>query len=141
VNRARATVTLRVRSSKTASGFCPATRVDGGRVWAGPFWGLIARRYDVVNGRFRLHVGRFRDRATELSQKIPWRVSDEADVGRHLHIRARRLWPRSPRRFHQSLHNAGGVFPSIIKPPAEGCWRLRFTSGSASGKLIVLVRD
>ena len=141
VDRARATVRLRVRSYKTASRFCPATRVDGQRVWAGPFWGLIVRRYDVVNGRFRLHVGQYRDRATGLSQKIPWRVSGEADVGRRLDIRARRLPPRSPRRFHQRLHNAGGIFPSIIKPPAEGCWRLRFTSGSARGKLIVLVRD
>jgi heat shock protein HslJ len=130
--------------------FCPATRratrVDGGEVRAGPFVGLIAPEYDVLNGRFRLHVGPYRDRTAGLSQKILWRVSRQADVGRRLRIHARRLPPLSPRTFRHKLRRAGGDkkrwnFPSIIKPPAEGCWRLRFTSGSATGRLVVLVRD
>jgi hypothetical protein len=123
-----------------------ATRVDGSKVRAGPFVGLIAPEYDVVNGRFRLHVGPYRDRTTGLSQKILWRVSRKADVGRRLRIRARRLPPLSPRTFRHKLRRAGGDekqwnFPSIINPPAEGCWRLRFTSGNTTGRLVALVRD
>jgi hypothetical protein len=132
--------------SITGGGFCPATRVHGARVRAGPFVGGIVRRYDVVDGRFRLHVGRYRDRASGLSQKIPWRISRQADVGRRLRIDARRLPPGPPRRFRQVLHRAGGdgrqwVFPSIINPPAEGCWRMDLTSGGTAGSLIVLVRN
>jgi META domain-containing protein len=133
---------------RTESGFCPATRVDGAKVRAGPFVGLIAPEYDVLNGRFRLRVGAYRDRTTGLSQKILWRISRQADVGMHLRIDARRLPPLSPRRFHQELRRTAAVgdrkrwfFPSIIKPPAEGCWRLRFRSGTTAGSLIVLVRD
>jgi len=123
-----------------------ATRVDGAKVRAGPFVGLIYPEYDVVNGRFRLHVGPYRDRTTGLSQKILWHISRQEDVGRRLRIHARRLPPLSPRTFRQKLRRAGGDkkrwnFPSIIKPPAEGCWRLRFASGSTTGSLVVLVRD
>jgi hypothetical protein len=131
---------------RTESGFCPATRVDGAKVRAGPFVGLIAPEYDVLNGRFRLRVGAYRDRTTGLSQKILWSISRPADVGRRLRIDARRLPPLSLRKFRQKLRRAGGdkkrwFFPSIIKPPAEGCWRLRFRSGTTAGSLIVLVRD
>jgi hypothetical protein len=130
----------------TQGGFCPATRVHGARVRAGPFAGGIVRRYDVVDGRFRLHVGRYRDRVSGLTQKIPWWISRQADVGRRLRIDARRLPPQRPRRFRQVLHRTGGderrwVFPSIIKPPAEGCWRMDFTSGGTAGSLVVLVRS
>ncbi len=123
-----------------------ATRVDGAKVRAGPFVGLIHPEYDVLNGRFRLHVGAYRDRTAGLSQKILWRISRQEDVGRRLHIHARRLPPLSPRTFRHKLRRAGGDkkrwnFPSIIRPPAEGCWRLRFTSGSTTGRLVVLVRD
>jgi len=131
----------------TESGFCPATRVEGDSVRAGQFLGFIAPEYDVVNGRFRLHVGAYRDKETGLSQKIPWWITRRADVGRRLRIDARRLPPRSRRRFHQELRRTHGVgdrrrwvFPSIIEPPAEGCWRLRFKSGTTVGGLIVLVR-
>jgi hypothetical protein len=131
---------------RTEGGFCPATRVHGARVRAGPFLGGIVRRYDVLDGRFRLRVGRYRDRATGLTQKIPWWISRQADVGRRLRIDARRLPPQPPRRFRQVLHRASGderrwVFPSIVKPPAEGCWRLHFTSAGTAGSLIVLVRN
>jgi hypothetical protein len=131
---------------RTVAGSCPATRVHGPRVRAGRFFGGIVRRYDVLDGRFRLHVGRYRDRASGLTQKIPWWISRQADVGRRLRINARRLPPLSPRTFSHRLHRASGdarrwVFPSIIDPPAEGCWRLDFSSGSTTGSLIVLVRD
>jgi hypothetical protein len=133
-------------SDETESDSCRATRVDGAQVRAGRFAGAIAPEYDVLNGRFRLRVGAYRDETTGLTQKIPWSVSRRADVGRRLRIDARRLPPRSPRTFHQQLQRAGGdrkrwFFPSIIKPPAEGCWRLRFRSGRTTGRLVVLVRD
>jgi hypothetical protein len=51
---------------------CAATPVRGNVVKAGVFTGYIAPRYDVVGGRFRLHVGEYRDSAIGLSQKIPW---------------------------------------------------------------------
>ena len=124
---------------------CAATRVHGEAVRAGPFTGYITPDYDVVDGRFRLRVGGYRDRETGLSQKIPWFARSGAPVGRRLRIRGTRLGPDT-RHFTQVLRRAvnGGsrgrsVYPSIISPPAEGCWRLRFTSGRASGRLTVLV--
>jgi META domain-containing protein len=133
---------------RTEAGFCPATRVEEDTVRAGPFVGIIAPEYDVVNGRFRQHVGIYRDRKTGLTQKIPWSVSRRADVGRYLRIAARRLPPLAPRRFRRTFQRASGegdrkrwFFPSNLEPPARGCWRLRFRSGSTTGSLIVLVRD
>jgi hypothetical protein len=55
-----------------ASAACLATPVHGNVVRAGPFVGYVVPLYDVVNGRFRLHVGEYRNPATGLSQKIPW---------------------------------------------------------------------
>jgi hypothetical protein len=130
-------------TSQRASRACSATRVQGSVVRAGPFIGRIAPAYDVLDGRFRLRVGEYRDRATGLSQKIPWFVQRGARVGRSLLIVGERVGP-SPRTFRQRLRrtedSAGqGVFPSIIAPPAEGCWRLRFTSGKTTAHLTVLV--
>ena len=126
---------------------CAATRVDGAYVRAGPFSGAISPEYDVVDGRFRLRVGGYRDPGTGLTQKIPWSVSRRAGAGRRLRIEARRLPPLSPRTFTHRLRRTSSpgdrrrwFFPSIIKPPAEGCWRVRFTSGRATGSLTVLVR-
>ena len=127
---------------------CQATRVNGLYVRAGQFKGGIAPAYDVLNGRFRLRVGGYRDLATGLSQKIPWSVSRGADVGTRLRIRGTRISPSPARTFTMNLRRttASGddrtwFFPSIVKPPAEGCWRLRFTSGRTTGSLVVLVRD
>src|SRR5204863_2623671 len=135
-------------SAAMASTACDATPVDGAYVRAGRFSGAITPEYDVLNGRFRLRVGGYRDKTTGLTQKIPWSVSRRADVGRSLRIDAKRLPPLAPRTFHQELRRTSGLgdrkrwfFPSIIRPPAEGCWRLRFRSGRTTGRLIVLVRD
>ena len=124
---------------------CAASLVRGDVVRAGPFTGPISREHDVVDGRFRLRVGRYRDREAGLTQKIPWFVRPGARVGGSLLIVGERLSP-SPRTFRQRLDrtedSAGQrVFPSIIAPPAEGCWRLRFRSGRSTGRLTVLVRD
>jgi hypothetical protein len=126
---------------------CAATRVHGEAVRAGPFTGYIVPDYDVVDGRFRLRVGTYRDRETGLSQKIPWFSRAGAPVARRLRVRGTRLGPDT-RHFTQVLRRAvnGGsrgrsVFPSVLNPPAEGCWRLRLTSGRATGRLTVLVRN
>jgi hypothetical protein len=123
---------------------CEATRIDGGAVRAGPFTGLISPKYDVLGGRFRLRAGRYRDRATGLTQKIPWFVRGTALVGDTLTIAGERL--DTPHRgFSLTLHRAESsgepAYPSIIAPPAEGCWRLRFQSGATTASLTVLVRD
>jgi hypothetical protein len=117
-------------------------------VHAGRFTGVISPDYDVLNGRFRLRVGAYRDAKTGLTQKILWSVSRQARVGARLRIEARRLPPLSSRTFRVTLGRTSAMgdrkrwfFPSVIKPPAEGCWRLRFTSGRTAGSLIVLVRD
>ncbi len=125
---------------------CPATRVTGEQVRAGAFSGGIHPDYDVVDGRFRLRVGGFRDVADGLSQKIPWSVSRRANVGATLRIEARRLPPLSRRTFRMRLRRVSGtgdqsrwVFPSIMEPPAEGCLRLRLRSGKTTGSLTVKV--
>lgn len=138
-----------LRGSQAASPTrCPATPVDGDYVRAGPFAGGIARQYDVVDGRFRLRVGGYRDVTTGLTQKIPWSVSRRVRVTRRLRITATRLPPLPPRSFTTTLSRTSALgdrkrwfFSSTIKPPAEGCWRLRFRSGNTTGTLIVLVRD
>jgi hypothetical protein len=104
---------------------CPATPVEGSRVRAGPFTGEIVRKYDVVNGRFRLHVGPYRDRATGLSQKIPWLLPKKYRA-ETVTVRGRRLAPRGGA-FHDSLENVGfdqgkQVFPSSFSPPKAGWW-------------------
>jgi hypothetical protein len=108
-------------------------------VKVGPFTGHIAPQYDVVGGRFRLHVGSFRDKAIGLSQKIPWYARPGSAVGRSLVITGTRLTPRPVRSFKQEFRAAGRVFPTIISPPSAGCWRLVFTSGSVTSTLKVLV--
>jgi hypothetical protein len=125
---------------------CEATPVDGRSVRAGHFRGYIVPRYDVVDGRFRLHVGDFRDRDAGLTQKIPWFVPARHNPTARLTIWWRRL--DGDGRFRVRLqgapdapsHRNRWVYPSGFSPPREGCWRLRFRSGEARGRLTVLVR-
>ena len=131
--------------AEQAAPACAATRVHGSAVRAGPFRGELTPEYDVVGGRFRLHVGGYRDRETGLTQKIPWFARRGAPVGRRLRLTGTRLGPH-PRRFTQVFQRASGsdsgatpVFPSIVSPPAKGCWRLHLRSGDSSARLTVLV--
>jgi hypothetical protein len=128
-----------------AAATCLATPVsaNGSRVNAGPFVGYIAPDYDVVNGRFSLRVGGMRTET--LSSKIPWFLPRRYRVGSELTVTGTRLI--RPARFVQSFAQAYSptnpaqhTFPSIISPPATGCWRLTFRSGRATGTLVVLVR-
>lgn len=125
---------------------CLATAVHGNEVHAGPLTGLVYPEYDIVEGRFRLHVGGYRDRATGLSQKIPWLLPRSYRVGSSLVVQGRRLAPPG-RTFTQKLPEAVSsdspdqhVFPSIIRPPSAGCWHLTFRTGHVTGSLVVLVR-
>ncbi len=133
-------------SSQTiaTAGKCPATRLEHGRVRAGPFTGYAVPEYDAVGGRFSLRVGGMRTES--LSSKIPWFVPYRYKVGNSLVVTGRRLGA-SPRSFRQTLALAyggndgrGWVFPSIINPPSVGCWQLTFRSGNAVGSLTMLAR-
>src|ERR1700754_4108426 len=126
------------RGTAEGSSSCSAQKVSGRVVKVGPFRGGIVSRYDVVDGRFRLHVGGHRDKATGLSQKIPWFVPMRAGSQPRLLVTGTRLSP-SRRTFRQRFGRAEYpgqdrerryVYPSIISPPAAGCWRLRFQSGT-----------
>jgi hypothetical protein len=123
---------------------CLAVRVNGREVRAGPFTGLVDPRYDVADGRFRLHVGDYRDRATGLSQKIPWFVPRTYRVGNSLVVRGRRLAPPAgsfAQTFRRAWASTRGeqVFPSGLHPPSAGCWRLSFRAGAVRGYLVVRV--
>jgi hypothetical protein len=129
---------------------CLAAPVEESRVHAGPFTGLIIMpEYDVVDGRFRLHVGRYRDRARGLSQKMPWFLPRKyAAAASGVSVRGVRLAPPG-RRFSDSLAEAFGpgfpddqhVYPSAFEPPTAGCWRLTLKTGPVKGSLVVLVRN
>jgi hypothetical protein len=130
-----------------ASAACLATPVHGDVVRAGPFSGYVVPQYDVINGRFRLHVGGYRDPATGLSQKIPWFVPQSYPVGGSLTVSGRRL-DANGGSFKTVLHqswspNSPGrwVYPSSFSPPRAGCWRLKFASGYVRGTLTVLVAN
>lgn len=135
-------ITGRGRNVAAGAAACPATPIQGHTVRAGPFVGGIVPEYDVVDGRFRLHVGALRDKATGLSQKIPWFANRRAEITGSLAVVGTRLNRQPPRQFRQVFPSGGGrVFPSIIKPPLPGCWRFQFRSGSAKGSVIALVTD
>jgi hypothetical protein len=132
-------------SDPGASSFtCTATPVRGQFVHAGPFAGAISPDYDVVNGRFRLHVGGWRDRSIGLTQKIPWFLPARYRVGVYLVIRGLRLAPAGGS-FTLRLPEAGSldpkehVFPSNVSPPKAGCWRLTFRTRLVQGRLTARV--
>ncbi len=119
---------------------------QGGVVHAGPYIGLIDRATDVVDGRFALRVGAYRNADLTLSQKILWKLPLRYRVGTVLAVTGRRITP-SPATFRQRLPEAYSdqeptfhIFPSIIRPTKAGCWRLNFRSGPTFGSLVVLVR-
>jgi len=129
---------------------CPAAKVDRNRVHAGPFTGLINNpQHHVVDGRFRLHVGRYSDPARRLSNKMAWFLPRKYAVDASwVSVKGVRLAPPG-RRFSDSLAEAFGagfpddqhVYPSNFEPPTAGCWRLTFKTGRVSGSLVVLVRS
>jgi hypothetical protein len=130
--------------TRASSFTCTATPVRGLYVHAGPFSGAIDPDYDIVDGRFRLHVGAWRDQSTGETQKIPWFLPSRYRVGVYLVIRGTRLAPAGGS-FTARLPEAGSldpsehVFPSTLKPSKPGCWRLSFQTRLVQGRLIARV--
>jgi hypothetical protein len=126
-------------------GACPASRVDGSLVHAGAIRGGIDAETDVLDGRFRLHVGEYRDLAAGIFQKILWWIpSDRKGIGGRLVVRGRTLY--GPKRtFVQRFDRAyaddttRAFYPSTIVPPSAGCWKLTLTTGKLRNALVVQV--
>jgi len=123
---------------------CPASPVDGGYVHAGVIRGAIDTETDVVNGRFRLHVGEYRDLARGIFQKILWSVPENRRVGGRLVIRGRTLLgPKRTfvQRFNRAYADDTSVafYPSTIVPPRAGCWKLTLRTGHLRNALVVRV--
>jgi hypothetical protein len=114
-------------------------------VRSGPITGYIHPGYDVVRGRFSLHVGPWRVK-DDLTQKIPWYVRADADGGAAIVMTATRLAPLPRQRFRQTFATGGSgyvegtVYPSNIEPPSAGCWRLTMRTGSVNVTFTALVR-
>jgi hypothetical protein len=129
-------------SASTKPAPCLATPVHAGgrKVRAGGFVGGIVPAYDVVEGRFRLHVGPYRDRATGLSQKIPWWTNAPSKTGTALVVVGTRLSPRPALKFTQTFRSSmRWMFPTTISPSAPGCWRLHLISGRVKGSVVARV--
>jgi hypothetical protein len=142
-----AVVSLAAATGGSASGkeqarTCPASPVDGNYVKAGVIWGGITPGTDVAEGRFRLHVGKYRDEG--LFQKILWSVPASRRAGGQLVVRGRTLFGHE-RTFVQRFPQAGTedqarrYYPSTIIPPSAGCWRLTLTTGRLRNALVVRV--
>jgi hypothetical protein len=128
------------------SAACLAAPVHGGVVRAGPFVGYITQDYDVIHGRFRLHVGDYRNAATGLTQKIPWFISRRYPVAATALVVGQRRGSEDTFRteLHQTFSGSDSrrlVYPSSFSPPKAGCGRLTFTSGQVRGTLVVLVSN
>ena len=123
---------------------CPASPVDGSVVHAGVITGGIDPYTDVVDGRFRLHVGDVRDVATQTYQKILWSVPANRRIGGQLVLRGRTLYGRV-RTFVQKFQYAWTedqtrrYFPSTVVPPSAGCWRFILTTGHLRNALVARV--
>jgi hypothetical protein len=121
---------------------CLATPVSANRstVRAGPFIGGLAAGYDDVDGRFSIRIGGMR--TSTMSTKIPWWLPGPYSGGRaprELVVTGRLL--SGSARFIQTLHHGGGgIYPSILKPPKVGCWRLTLKAGTTAGSLTMLAR-
>jgi len=131
-------------SGKPAARTCPASPVDGEQVHAGVITAGIDELTDVVDGRFRLHVGKYRDVARGIFQKVLWWAPAERRVGGRLVLRARSLY--GPKRtFVQRFNRAyaddetKAFYPSYVIPPRAGCWKLTLTTGKLRNALVVRV--
>ncbi len=117
----------------------------GAEVEAAPFVGRITPAYDVVGGRFSLHVGPLRDPAIGLNQKILWVLPPgyERRIGPTLAftgrlngvVQYRKAVPGTTREGDRNYD-----FPSILAPPRARCWTLTLTTGRLRARLVVLVR-
>jgi hypothetical protein len=112
-------------------------------VRSGPITGYLVKQYDVVRGRFSLHVGGERVKGG-LSQKIPWWVREGSGAGPEIVLTGTRLSPLPAQTFRQVFRAAMSptdVYPSNIEPPSAGCWRLTMRTGRITVRFVALVRD
>jgi hypothetical protein len=138
--------TSSARSGRRIAAACIVSPVGGSTVHAGVISGGIAADYDVVDGRFRLHVGPYRDVERGLTQKILWWLPQSYRVGARLVVRGHTLSGRK-RTVTQRFWEAGTsdstrrYFPSIVSPPSAGCWRLTLQTGKVRNALTVRVDE
>jgi hypothetical protein len=125
---------------------CPASPVDGARVHAGVITAGIDPYTDVVDGRFRLHVGEYRDLANGIFQKILWWAPSDRRVGGRLVVRGRTLFgpkrtfvQRFDRAYTDDPADTKAYYPSTVVPPSAGCWKLTLTTGKLRNALVARV--
>jgi hypothetical protein len=105
----------------------------------------------AVDGRFSVYAGGF-DPVTGINEKIMWVVP--ARVARASSARLRLVWRMGQSRFVQVTRAAGTpvtrgheprrsprprIYPSVLKPPREGCWRLAVNTGRIRETMHVIV--
>jgi hypothetical protein len=132
--------------AKPVARTCPASPVDGAQVHAGVIIGGIDPYTDVVDGRFRLRVGEYRDLAHGIFQKILWWAPSDRRVGGRLVVRGRTLFgakrtfvQRFDRAYTDDLADTKAYYPSTVVPPSAGCWKLTLTTGKLRNSLVARV--
>ena len=152
---------LAITASGAAAG-CPAPFVHEGpnRLMPRPFnlhsrWiapeprKLLAVMWSgrAVDGRFSVYAGG-RNPVTGINEKIMWVVPARATglTGTRLKL----VWLRAGRRHVQVNQGYPGrrqqrisrprIYPSILKPPAPGCWKLRIRIGRIRSTMHVIVQ-
>jgi hypothetical protein len=121
----------------------PASNRIIGYLWGG----------EELNGRFAVYAGGQNPRS-RTSEKVLWAAPEEAPAGPRLRIKGRRL--RLDRRtglfratdgsFTQNFAPAhseqtpGQLFPSIIRAPRAGCWKLTLRTGRLSASAIAIIQ-
>ena len=133
-------------SGKPVARTCPASPVYGARVNAGVIVGGIDPYTDVVDVRFRLHVGEYRDLAQGTFQKVLWWAPSDRRIGGRLVVRGRTLFgpkrtfgQRFDRAYTDDPADTKAYYPSTMVPPKAGCWRLTLTTGKLRNALVVRV--
>jgi hypothetical protein len=127
---------------------CLATPVHGSTVNASPFTGRIYPAYDVVDGRFALHVGPLRDETTQTSQKILWVLAPKyrKQVGSRLVFTGRLdgviryRYTASGTTAYNNPSDTNYYFPTNLAPPTAGCWTFTLTTGRLKARLVAWVR-
>jgi hypothetical protein len=103
----------------------------------------------AVGGRFSVYAGGV-NKATGINEKIMWivpgRAADDSDLTLRL------VWRRGGRDYPQRYgggatdgrqgrrpEGASRSYPSILRPPSPGCWKLRVVTGRIKVSMLVIV--
>jgi hypothetical protein len=111
--------------------------------------GYLWEKGEILNGRFAAFVGGVNP-STRYSQKVLWAApstaSHEEMLRARLTLTGVRLSPRPKARFIQHFTGAysdqtpGQLFPSILKVPRAGCWKLSLRARGVSASIVVFAR-